>query len=200
MLDLSKVPVFSQVPVLMLNYRWSHNPPSYWRNLTLNWYWTNTVSYFCLLWRNYSAPYEGLVEVWNGLCGSLALSWRRPLSYRNQSIDLRCKSIDWFLYDNSLRLERVNEVLRFSWYFLSRSAARETTRIYHVYYSQSRFVLLMMKGKFHDCRKKCEICSKLTIKTPERRQWRRSSVFIINFERISHLFLVFLLLTWTSKC
>ena len=35
------------------------------------------------------------------------LSWRRPLSYRNQSIDLLCKSMDWFLYDNSLRHERV---------------------------------------------------------------------------------------------
>ena len=40
-----------------------------------------------------------------------------------------------------------------------------------------------------------EICSKLTKKTPERRQWRRSGVFIVNFEHISHLVLVFLLLT-----
>ena len=38
----------------------------------------------------------------------LTLSWRKPLSYRNHSIDLLCKSIDWFLYDNSLRQERVN--------------------------------------------------------------------------------------------
>ena len=37
----------------------------------------------------------------------LTLSWRRPLSYRNQSIDLLCKSMDWFLYDNGLRYERV---------------------------------------------------------------------------------------------
>ena len=29
-----------------------------------------------------------------------------------------------------------------------------------------------------------EICSKLTIKTPERRQLRRSGVFIVNFEQI----------------
>ena len=42
---------------------------------------------------------------------------------------------------------------------------------------------------------KVQICSKLAIKTPERRQWRRSSVFIVNFELISHLDLVFLLLT-----
>ena len=36
------------------------------------------------------------------------LSWRRPLSYRNQSIYLQSKSMDWFLYDNGLRHERVN--------------------------------------------------------------------------------------------
>ena len=43
-------------------------------------------------------------------------------------------------------------------------------------------------------RKRCEICSKLNI-TPERRHWRGSGVFIVNFEHISQLFLVFLLLT-----
>ena len=44
-------------------------------------------------------------------------------------------------------------------------------------------------------RKMCETCSELTIKTPERRQWHRSGVFIVNFEQISQIFLVFLLLT-----
>ena len=33
---------------------------------------------------------------------------------------------------------------------------------------------------------RCEICSKLTIKTPKRRQWCRFGVFIVNFEHISH--------------
>ena len=33
------------------------------------------------------------------------------------------------------------------------------------------------------------------LKTPEPRQWRRSGVFIVKFEHISHLALVFLLLT-----
>ena len=50
------------------------------------------------------------------------------------------------------------------------------------------------KFNHRSIRKRCEICSKLTIKTPEQRQWRRSSVFIINFKDISHLSLVFLLL------
>ena len=36
--------------------------------------------------------------------------------------------------------------------------------------------------------------SKLTIETPERRHWRRSGVFRVNFGHISHLVLVFLLL------
>ena len=38
---------------------------------------------------------------------TLTLSWRRPLLYRNQSIDLQSKSMDWFLCDNGLRHERV---------------------------------------------------------------------------------------------
>ena len=42
---------------------------------------------------------------------------------------------------------------------------------------------------------RCEICSKLTIKTPERRHRHRSAVFIVNFEHILHLVLVILLLT-----
>ena len=42
----------------------------------------------------------------------LTLSWRRPLSYRNESIDLVRKCMDWFLYDNGLRHERVNDFLK----------------------------------------------------------------------------------------
>ena len=44
-----------------------------------------------------------------------------------------------------------------------------------------------------------EICSKLTIKTPERRHCRRSGVFIVKFENISHIFLVFLLLNLNKQ-
>ena len=54
---------------------------------------------------------------------------------------------------------------------------------------------LMLKVNNKNIRTRCKICSKLTIKTPEQRQWRRSVVFIVNFEHISHLFVVFLLLT-----
>ena len=65
--------------------------------------------------------------------------------------------------------------------------------------------LIKMHVKRHPCnymfrvnnknpKTRCKIYSKLTIKT-EQRQWRRSGVFILNFEHnISHLVLLFLLL------
>ena len=46
-----------------------------------------------------------------------------------------------------------------------------------------------------------EICSKLTLKAVEQCHWRRSDVFIVNFEQPSHIALVFPLLTlnnWIS--
>ena len=60
---------------------------------------TQTVKYMTKfhVWENY-APWK---------CPILTLSWRGPLLYRNQSIDLQSKSMDWFLYDNDLRHERV---------------------------------------------------------------------------------------------
>ena len=53
---------------------------------------------------------------------------------------------------------------------------------------------LPLKVLHRDTRIRCEICSILTIKTPERRQWRHSGVFIVKSEHISNLVLVFLLL------
>ena len=55
--------------------------------------------------------------------------------------------------------------------------------------------IYLVKVKDRNTRTRYKIHSKLTIKTPERRQWRRSGVFIVNFEHNSHLGLVFLLLT-----
>ena len=55
--------------------------------------------------------------------------------------------------------------------------------------------IYLFKVNNRSTRTMCEICSKLTLKTPERRHWRRSGVFIFNFEQISLIVLVFLLLT-----
>ena len=53
----------------------------------------------------------------------------------------------------------------------------------------------LLKVSNVNSRIRCEIRSKLTIKTPEQRHWVRSGVFIVNFEHISYVVLVFLLST-----
>ena len=37
--------------------------------------------------------------------------WQSSLSYRNQSIDLLYKSMDWFLYDKDIRHESVKGIM-----------------------------------------------------------------------------------------
>ena len=60
------------------------------------------------------------MDVWRALaipltccntCNYLTLSWRRPLLFRNQSIDLLCKSMDWFLHDRDLH----HEIFKYFW-------------------------------------------------------------------------------------
>ena len=55
--------------------------------------------------------------------------------------------------------------------------------------------IYLLKVNNRNTRRRCEICSILTIKTPEQHHWSRSEVFIVNFEHTSHFVLVFLLLT-----
>ena len=53
----------------------------------------------------------------------------------------------------------------------------------HANYLADIYLLIVNNG---NAKAMSKIFSKLTIKTPERRQWRRSVVFIANFEQISH--------------
>ena len=50
-----------------------------------------------------------------------------------------------------------------------------------------------------NARTKHNICSKLIKKTPEWYQWRRSGVYIVNFKKISHIAIMFPLLTFNLK-
>ena len=54
--------------------------------------------------------------------------------------------------------------------------------------------IYLLKVNNRNTRTRHEIYSKLTIKTPERRHWLRSGVFIVSFEHTLHHLLVFLLL------
>ena len=53
----------------------------------------------------------------------------------------------------------------------------------------------LFKVNKKNSRTMCEICSKLTIKTPKRRHCHHSGVFIVAFEQISYIVLAFPLLT-----
>ena len=81
-----------------------------------------------------------------------------------------------------------------SMFWISSKSTIKTTEFF-----KSTFLIpagnYMFKVNNRNTRTSCEICSKLTIKTPERRHWRRTGVFTVNFEHISELALVFLLLT-----
>ena len=46
-------------------------------------------------------------EIFHFYFPTLTLSWRRSLSYRNTSIDLPFRLVDWFLYDRDFRHGRV---------------------------------------------------------------------------------------------
>ena len=62
-----------------------------------------------------------------------------------------------------------------------------------IYNTPSRY--LPAQSNNRNTRRRCKICSKLTIKTSEQCQWCCSDVFFVTFEHISHLVLTFLLLT-----
>ena len=68
-----------------------------------------------MLTQNLSEAYQGVKNVWFSEYFTYVLN--EPIndqcfpSYRNQSIDLQCKSIDSFLYDGEHWSLMVNEVL-----------------------------------------------------------------------------------------
>ena len=106
-----------------------------------------------------------------------------------------------FIYNNDTTLEIDNKIIEdgseltktFNSHYIN--IVKSTTGKHPTKLGTFPAGIYLLKVNNRNTRTRCEICSKLTIKTPERRQWRRSGVFIVNFEHISHLVLVFLLLT-----
>ena len=64
---------------------------------------------------------------------------------------------------------------------ITRILLNKELRIFVVY----PFGNYLLKVNNRNTRRTRNICSKLTIKTSERPHWRRSGVFIVNFEHIS---------------
>ena len=61
------------------------------------------------------------VLLWTNCAFPLTLSWRRFVSYRNQSFDLQKKSVDWFLYDrDSVMRELIFKNSRLKLYWINK--------------------------------------------------------------------------------
>ena len=134
-------------------------------------------------------------------------SWRRSLSYRNQSNDLICKSTDWFLFDKMFHVyHNVVFSLRTNICWELKTKTTWTTPV-NVIPSASIDVLLvsllltlnmylptwytysagicLFKVNNRYTRAINEICSDSTIKTLVWCRWSRYSVFTVNFGQIS---------------
>ena len=72
---------------------------------------------FCKIFQNtfFNRTAPVVASIWSPKLVQMAefvtFSWRRSLSYRNQFMDLLCKSIGWFLYDRGLRHEKFNHLI-----------------------------------------------------------------------------------------
>ena len=71
-----------------------------------HWTETHSLNDKIIVWCKYSRVIKDLSK--GGSIFLLNLLWRRPLSYRDQSIDLLRKSMDWFLYDTASVMKGLN--------------------------------------------------------------------------------------------
>ena len=89
-----------------------------------------------------------------------------------------------------------NILFYFIYFFVILCLWKGVVRTFSFACTQPTITCSKLKNK--NSRTRYEIGMKLTIKTPERRQWRRSGLFIVNFEQVSYLTLMFLFLTLST--
>ena len=109
-----------------------------------------------------------------------------------------------FKWTFSTMISRIKKYFDFKWTFSTMISRMKkyfdiSTDVMCKLYSHPAGIYLF-KVNNRNTRTRCEIYPELTIKTPERRQWRRSGVSIVNFELLSHLALVVLLLIMNCNC
>ena len=71
--------------------------------------------------------------------------------------------------------------------------------MFQKYHINNKGGIYLFKVSNGNNRTMCETCSKLEIKTPEQSQMRRSGVFYVSLEQISHSVLVFSFLTMNKQ-
>ena len=105
-------------------------------------------------------------------CTILSSYTRRTSIWNPSRISSRVTYIEWF-ESNYVTVWKCS-CWKFFWSVLSHIWAECADLL-----CQSEWIsILAGNSMLKSIRTRCEICSKLTIKIPERRQWRRSDVFI----------------------
>ena len=103
-----------------------------------------------------------------------------------------CFNLGFYVQDVEHCVSAPQNFIRLNFYLKN---SKKAFHFFRILFLENTADIYLLKVNSRDTRTRCEICSKLTIKTPERRQWRRYDAFIVNSEHVSHLVLVFLLLT-----
>ena len=115
--------------------------------------------------------------------------FQTTISLIMKASQLTVNQIDWFLYERDCCLEWVKkwvQLLRNTWWnFFFLVKLLKYLKISPNIVCSNSIITTLEEG--------VKICSKLTIKTPDRRQWRRSVVINVKFQHTLLFLLVFLL-------
>ena len=104
---------------------------------------------------------------------------QKPCNFIKKRLPYRCFSVNIVKFLRGFFLKNISERL-----------------LLYVFISSPENIYLC-KDNNKNTWKRCKICSKLTIKIPERRHWSCPWIFIINFEQISQIFHCLLYWLWT---
>ena len=74
-----------------------------------------------------------------------------------------------------------------------------TARTLYRFHATAQQKFTCSKSALQNTRKTCEICSKLTTKTPKRHHRRHSGELTVNSEHIPHIFHCFYCWQWTNR-
>ena len=95
----------------------------------------------------------------------------------------------------SRRWYTLTQLATVNWFILMASGVSNTKNTKHIYFQCFQELpanIYLFKINNRNTRKRCEICSKLTIKSPERRHWLTLNIFhtffcvsVVNFEQVN---------------
>ena len=113
---------------------------------------------------------------------------------------IECSSDDWMhIREVKDHCELANVIWSFPCIWYSGTIMRKHFEcnqrpIFPLCHCFCHFVCLF-KVNSRNTRTSWEVCSRLIVKTPDQHHWRCSCIFIVNFEQMPYLVLVFLLVT-----